>query len=190
MPPAPKVPRELEVQAVSCNSIQVSWLPPSSSRSGGLPLISYRVRYNGKELYISRIKDEKVETNITGLQPNTLYAVTVSSNNTLGWGAEQKSTTTTMPRLAWLFDVSNVTSTNITVTPTVVARSKHLQCNVSNYKEGRNSFTFTQESLVLTGMTPNTQYTIHCVGDDGEGSDGCVKQTMNVTTRKNRELLY
>ena len=95
-----------------------------------------------------------------------------------------------MPRLTWLFDVSNVTSTNITVTPTVVARSKHLQCNVSNYKEGRNSFTLTQESLVLIGMTPNTQYTIHCVGDDGEGSDGCVKQTMNVTTRKNRELLY
>ena len=174
---------------MSCNSIRVSWLPPNSRLSGGLPLISYRVRYNGTELYISRIKDEKVETNITGLQPNTLYAITVSANNTLGWGAEEKSTTTTMPRLTWLFDVSNVTSTNITVTSTVVGRSKLLQCNVSNYK-GRNSFTLTQESLVLTGMTPNTQYTIHCVGDDGEGSDGCVKQTMNVTTWKNRELLY
>ena len=167
----------------------MSWLLPNSSDSGGLPLISYRVGYNGNELHsIPSIKDEKVETNITGLQPNTLYAISVSANNTLGWGAEEKNSTTIMPRLTWLFIVSNVTSTNITVTPTVVARSKHLHCNMS--KEGRNPFNLTQESLVLAGLTPKTQYTIHCVGDDGEGSNGCVKQTMSVTTRKNRELLY
>ena len=165
----------------------MSWLPPNSSLSGGLPLISYRVRYNGIELYnISKGKD-KLEVDIPGLQPNTPYAITVSANNTLGWGEEAQGSNTTMARMTEVFQVSDVTSKNITVTATVAARSKHLQCNIS-IVTGMRKFTLTRkESLLLAGLTPNTQYTIHCVEEDAR--DACTEQTMNVTTRKNRKHL-
>ena len=187
LPSAPRPPLDLQLETVSCNSIQVSWLPPNSSLSGGLPLISYRVRYNGTELHNMARGEHRLEVDINGLQPNTPYAISVSANNTLGWGVEAQGSNTTMPRLTEVFHVSDVTSKNITVTATVAARSKHLQCNISMVTGMRN-FTLTQkESLLLAGLTPNTQYTIHCVEEDAK--DACTEQTMNVTTRKNRKHL-
>ena len=187
LPPAPGPPRDLQVKTLSCNGIRVSWLPPNSSLSGGLPLISYRVHYNETELHNISRKEHRLEVDIPGLQANTRYAISVSANNTLGWGAEAQGSNTTMPRLTEVFHVSDVTSTNITVTATVAASDKHLQCNISMVTGMRN-FTLTRKaSLLLAGLTPNTQYTIHCVEEDAK--DACTEQTMNVTTRKNRKHL-
>ena len=163
----------------------MSWLPPNSSLSGGLPLISYRVHYNGTELYNISGGEHRVEVDINGLRLKTRYAISVSANNTLGWGAEAQGSITTMPHLTEVFHVSDVTSTNITVTATEAASDKHLQCNMSMVTGIRN-FTLTRkESLLLAGLTPNTQYTIQCVEEDAR--DACTEQTMNVTTRKNRK---
>ena len=61
---------------------------------------------------------------------------------------------------------------------------------MSPFANGMRTFTLTQGNEKLAGLTPNTQYTIHCVGKDEDGRDVCIEQTMNVTTRKNRELQY
>ena len=165
----------------------MSWLPPDSSLSGGLPIISYRVRYNEADLHNISRREQRVEVDINGLQPKTHYAISVSANNTFGWGEGAQGSNTTMPRLTQVFHVSGVTSTNITVTATEAASNKHLQCNMSMVTGMRN-FTLTQkESLVLAGLTPNTQYTVHCVEEDAK--DACTEQTMNVATRKNRKHL-
>ena len=190
--PAPGAPRALQVEAVSCSSIRVSWSPPDSSLSGGLPLISYRVRYNGTELYnISRMEDE-VEVNISGLEPNTSYAILVSAMNTLGWGEEAVRSITTMARMTeQLFDVMEVKSKSITVTFKRVTH-KRLQCDMTQNANRRRTFTLTQrkKERTLAGLTPNTQYTIHCVAKDKDGKEACIEQTMNVITRRNRELLH
>ena len=189
---APGAPQALQVEALSCKSILVRWLPPDSSLSGGLPLISYRVRYNETELYnISRVGD-KLEAEVHGLQPSTSYVISVSANNTFGWGKEAVGINTTMPRLTELFHVSNVTSANLTVTATMVATHKHLQCDMSSNAKGIGNFTLTQgkEERHLVGLTPDTQYTIHCVANDKDGKDACIEQTMNVTTSKSHGLLH
>ena len=186
LPPAPGPPRDLQVKALSCNGIRVSWLPPNSSLSGGLPLISYRVHYNGTELHNISRGEDKLEVDIPELQPNTLYAISVSANNTLGWGEETQGTNTTMPCLReQLFKVTEVKSKSLTMTVMRRGIFKDLQCEMSPIANGMGNFTLTQEKG-LGGLTPNTQYTIHCVGKDEDGRD--VEQTMSVTTRKNREL--
>ena len=188
MLPAPGAPQALHVQAVSCNSIRVSWLPPNSHLSGGLPLISYRVRYNGTEINNISRGEDKLEVDIPGLQPNTSYAISVSANNTLGWGKEAQGSNTTMARLReHLFNVTEVKSKSLTVTVMMRGTFKDLQCEMSPIANGMGNFTLTQEKG-LGGLTPNTQYTIHCVGKDEDGKDACIEQTMSVTTRKNCEL--
>ena len=166
----------------------MSWLPPSSSLSGGLPLISYRVRYNETKLYNISRGEDKLEVDIPGLQPNTLYIISVSANNTLGWGEATQGSTTTMLRLReQLFNVTEVKSKSLTMTVMMGGTFKDLQCEMSPIANGMGNFTLTQEKG-LGGLTPNTQYTIHCVGKDDDGKDACIEQTMSVTTRKNREL--
>lgn len=190
MLPAPGAPRALQVEAVSCSSIRVGWSPPDSRLSGGLPLISYRVRYNGTELYnISRMEIE-LEVDISGLQPNTSYAISVSAMNTLGWGEEAVRSIITMARMTeQLFDVMEVKSKSFTVTAKRRATYKHLQCDMTSNVNEMRIRNLTQRREQLTDLTPNTRYTIHCVAKDEDGMDPCVEQTMNVITRKNRELL-
>ena len=190
MPPAPGAPQALHVQAVSCSSVRVSWLPPNSSLSRGLPLISYRVSYNGTELHNMTTVQDKLEVDINGLQPNTNYTISVSANNTLGWGEEAQGSTTTMPRLReQLFNVTEVKSKSLTVTVMMGGTFQDLQCEMSPIANGMRTFTRAQGKKKLASLTPNTQYTIHCVGKYEDGRDACVEQTMSVTTRKNRELL-
>ena len=185
MSPAPGAPQASHVQAVSCSSIRVSWLPPNSSLSGGLPLISYRVRYNETELYnISRGRD-RLEVDISRLQPNTPYTISVSANNTLGWGEEAQGSTTTMAHMtANLFRVMEAKSKTITLR--AIKWPVNLQCDMS---PNDKPVTFTQRRKEVAGLTPNTQYTIHCVAKTDNGTDACIEKTLNVTTRKNRELL-
>ena len=174
---------------MSCNSVRVSWLPPNNSHSGGLPLISYRVSYNGRELHNISRGEDKLEVDLPGLQPNTLYAITVSANNTLGWGEEAEGSNTTMPRLReQLFNVTEVKSKSVTMTVMMRGIFKELQCEMSPIANGMRTFTLTQGNEKLVRLTPHTQYTIHCVGNNKDGKDACIEQTMNVTTRKNREL--
>ena len=188
MPPAPGAPQALHVEAVSCSSVQASWLPPNSRLSVGLPLISYRVRYNETELHNISRGENKLEVDIPGLQPNTPYAISVSANNILGWGEEAQGSNTTMPRLReHLFNVTEVKSKSLNVTVMMGGTFKDLQCEMSPIATGIGTFTLTQEKA-LGGLTPNTQYTIHCVGKDEDGRDACIEQTKSVTTRKNREL--
>ena len=163
----------------------MSWLPPNSSLSGGLPLISYRVRYNGTELYNMTTVENKLEVDIYGLQPNKYYAITVSANNTLGWGEEAQGSTTTMARMTTnLFHVMEAKSRTITFR--AIKWPLNLQCDMSPYDK---PVTFTNGTKEVSGLTPNTQYTIHCVAKNDNGMDACVEKTLNVTTRKNRELL-
>ena len=132
--------------------------------------------------------ENKLEVDIPGLQPNIPYAISVSANNTLGWGEEAQGSTTTMSRLrGQLFNVTEVKSKSLTMTVMMGGTFKDLQCEMSPIANRMRTFTFTQER-VLGGLTPNTQYTIHCVGKDEDGKDACIEQTMSVTTRKNREL--
>ena len=188
---APRAPQALQVEALSCKSIRVRWLPPDSNLSGGLPLISYRVRYNGTELYNTSKVGDRLEAEVHGLQPSTSYVISVSANNIIGWGKEAVGINTTMPRLTELFHVSDVTSANLTVTATMVATHKYLQCDMSPNANRMGNFTLTQgkEERHLVGLTPDTQYTIHCVANDKDGKDACIEQTMNVTTSKSHKLL-
>ena len=168
----------------------MSWLPPDSSQGEGLPLISYRVHYDGTELYNIYRGEHRVDVDIPGLQPNTPYTISVSANNTLGWGEEAQGSNTTMARLReHLFNVTEVKSKSLTVTVMMGETYKDLQCHTSPNANGIRTFTRTQGNEKLEGLTPNTMYTIHCVGKDEDGKDACIEQTMSVTTRKNRELL-
>ena len=164
----------------------MSWLPPNSSLSGGLPLISYRVRYNGTELYNISRREDKLEVDIPGLRPNTNYTISVSTNNTLGWGEEAQGSNTTMTRMtANLFSAMEVKSKTITLKAMMRSKYRKLQCARS---PNDKLVTLTNRKKVA-GLTPNTQYTIHCVAKNDNGTDACVEKTLNVTTRKNRELL-
>ena len=130
---------------------------------------------------------DELEANISRLQPNTSYAISVSANNTLGWGEEAQGSIRTMPRMTeQLFNVTEVKSKAFTVTVKRRATHKQLQCDMSWNANGIRTFNTTQKRKRLPGLTPNTQYTIHCVAKD---EDACVQQTRKITTGKNRELL-
>ena len=164
----------------------MSWLPPNSSHSGGLPLISYKVRYNGTELYSISRGDQRVEVDIPRLQPNTLYAISVSVNNTFGWGEEAQGSSTTVARMTVnLFYVEAKKSRTITLRARKW-REVSLECDMS---PNDKPVIFTQRKTEVTGLTPNTKYTIHCVAKNDNGRDACAETTLTVTTRKNRELL-
>ena len=136
---------------------------------------------------MTTVKDE-LEVDIPGLKPSTLYVISVSANNTLGLGEEAQGSSTTMPRLKeHLFNVTEVKSKSLTMTVVMRGTFKDLQCEMSPIVNGFGTFTLTQEKG-LGDLTPNTQYTIHCVANNKDGKDACVEQTMSVTTRKNREL--
>ena len=134
--------------------------------------------------------EDELETNISGLEPNTSYVISVSGNNTLGWGEEAERSITTMPRMTeQLFDVTEVKSKSFMVTAKMSATHMHLQCDMIPNTNGAFTLTQLQRNETLKGLTPNTQYTIRCVAKDEDGRDACVEQTRIVTTRKNRELV-
>ena len=83
--------------------------------------------------------------------------------------------------------MTEVKSKSLNVTVMKGGTFKGLQCEMSPIAKGMGTFTLTQEKG-LAGLTPNTQYTIHCVGKDEDGRDVCIEDTTSVTTRKNREL--
>ena len=84
--------------------------------------------------------------------------------------------------------MTEVKSKSLTMTVMMRGTFKDLQCEMSPIANGMRTFTLTQGNEKLAGLTPHTQYTIHCVAKDGDGKDACIEQTMNVTTRKNCEL--
>ena len=74
-------------RSLSCQSVIVSWTPPTNS--GGLPLTGYIVRYGDGEEQAADGKQHTTKANATsamleGLTPNTNYNITVAARNAIG----------------------------------------------------------------------------------------------------------
>ena len=179
----------VQVEVLSCERIRVSWLPPESQDSGGLPIISYRVCHNGSELCNFFRAGDEGKTEIHGLQPITKYVIKVSANNTLGWGVEGMGNNTTLARMSKrLINVSKVTSNSITIMAEMIEAYTYLQCDLSPDADGFRNFTLASTPEIEQNLNFNTKYKIYCMALNINRSDACAEQTMNVTTRKKREL--
>ncbi len=123
------------------------------------------IYYDGNEYYCTRGKVE-----LRGLQPNKAYdIVPFAEYGTKRFIGEHKSLSTASLRPA--INPQYIGPTSISVKGTYVAGNAHVsETGFTDYGVGN--------TLVLTGLTPNTSYTVSYYVRTEEGSDETVKQTF------------
>lgn len=80
----PSPPAQPLLASVTCDSLDVSWMPPSN---GGATILGYQVGYGTNSKLPSSIVAASSPQKITGLLPGTVYYIWVRARNSIGWGA-------------------------------------------------------------------------------------------------------
>ena len=169
---------ELTVQALSCQSVNVSWTPPKND--GGVPIIGYKIQYSkGSELALA-VNSTIESVNITEIPPNTTIGITVVAENLIGLGEESKmmNETTLSRHNDTLVSITAVTAS------TVIINSNQEDGNIECVFRDAPARSENVQQLPqnISGLQPDTNYTLSCVAYDNSGLDLCIEHTVTVLT--------
>ena len=96
-PTATTRPRKLTVKGRRCNQLKLTWDEPE--KTGGLPIINYKIKYGIDQGEITPVKDSPNRmTILQNLLPNTRYIITVRANNSIRSNANAVVNVTTEAR--------------------------------------------------------------------------------------------
>lgn len=166
---------ESTVQPLSCQSVKVSWTPPTNN--GGIPITGYTVWYeNDSELTLA-VNSTIESVNIAGFLPNTTIGIKVAAENSIGLGEESN--------LMNAKTLSRRNETLVSVTA-VTARTVSVMINRSE-AEGKVECTLRNESVQqlpqeISSLQPDTIYTLSCVAYDNEDLDLCIEDIITILT--------
>ena len=125
--------------------------------------------------------------NLTGLAPGTTYTVSVVTS--CGGGQTSTAATTTFTTLAPCAPVTALAATNVTTTTaslTFTPASTGTTYTVTYTPQGGSATTVTPaptgSPVALSGLTPNTQYTVSVVTNCGGGQTSAAATTTFTTT--------
>ena len=184
-PTGPTVPMSITYWSLSCQSVIVSWTPPTNS--GSLPLRGYIVRYGDEKEQAADGSKQATKVNATsamleGLTPNTTYNITVAAKNAIGEG--KKSTTFTIMtesrRLESFVTAQAITSDTVIINTTQRRDEGFSNCSLSRSPHGQQFF---NPPNMLQHLQPDTNYTLTCdVYDSSTSFNSCVYINTHVLT--------
>lgn len=175
LPTEPGVPDVDTPQVLSCQSVNVSWTPPTNGR---IPLTGYTVRYGD-----SREQTEEGNTTLAmldGLAPNTTYNITIAAWNAIGEGAESTSVSvmTESRHLGSFVTARALTSDTVLINTT--QEEGFSNCSLPMSPHGSQSFT---PPIKVSRLQPNTNYTVVCdVYNSASIIDPCIYSNTSVLT--------
>src|ERR1019366_8189571 len=177
---APSVPAGLNVTGATVNSFTLNW----TASTDNVGVTSYRV-YKAGVLYNTT---SGTSLAITGLTPNTSYAMTVSAGDAAGnWSAPSTvlnvSTVadTTAPSVPVGLNATGATLNSFTLNWTAATDNVGVT-SYRVYKAGVLYNTTSGTSLAITGLTPNTSYAMTVSAGDAAGNWSAPSTVLNVST--------
>lgn len=177
----PSAPGQLQtVQALSCQSVNVRWTPPTNN--GGIPLIGYTVWY-GKDSKLTMAVNSSTESvNITGIPPNTTIGTTVAARNSIGLGEKSKmmNVTTHSRSSETLVSVTAVTANTMLINRR--EEESYVQCILRGRNASVRHESVQQLSKEISSLQPDTNYTLSCVAYDNNGLDLCIEDIIEILT--------
>ena len=176
-PTEPSIPEVGLPQILSCQSVNVSWTPPTNNES--LPLTGYTVRYRDDK---EQLAEEANATSamLEGLTPNTTYNITVAARNAIGEGNESTTfSVMTEPRHQGSF-VTARALTSDTVMVNTTQKEGSSNCSLSASLYGQQMFSPPDK---VQRLKPDTNYTLTCdVYDSSTSFYSCVYIHTHVLT--------
>ncbi len=170
---APSAPINLNASALTSTSFTLSW----SASTDNVAVSGYDVYRNGVKLNTSNIS--ATTYNISGLSPNTAYTMTVRARD----GAANEATSsplivTTPPDTQAPTAPGNLRTSNMTMTSfTLLWNASTDNVGVTGYDVYQNGVkinaaNITGTSYSITGLAPNTSYTMLVRSKDAAGNEG------------------
>ena len=155
-PTAPMAPMPVTALPLSCQSVNVSWTPPTIN--GGLPLTGYTVWY-GNDDRQQRMVDNVTSVTLEGLAPNTTYNIAVAAKSAIGEGTESPSfSVMTQPRHLGTF-VTAQALTSDTVMINTIQKEGYSKCYLPTSPHGQQFFT---PPMKVQLLKPDTNYSVVC----------------------------
>ena len=165
-------------RSLSCQSVTVSWSPPTNS--GGLPLTGYIVRYGDDKEQLAA-EANATSAMLEGLTPNTTY-ITVAARNAIGEGKESTPVRVmTEPRRLGSFVTARALTSDTVIVNTTQRRAEGFSnCSLSTAPNGQQFF---NPPNMLQHLQPDTNYTLTCdVYDSSTSFNSCVYINTHVLT--------
>jgi chitodextrinase len=196
----PSQPTGLTVTGTTSTTVSLTWNPSTDSGGSGLAgyTVYFRLGTSGPFTQVATTGPAVTTATITGLTPNTLYQFYVEArdgagnpsvpSNTVSATTAPVGTDTTPPSQPTSLTAANITTTSVDLS---WGASTDIESGVASYiVYGRvgNAGPFTQfgttagTSLVVTGLTPNTQYQFYVVAVNGVGLPSSPSNTVVVQT--------
>ena len=172
---------ELTVQALSCQSVNVSWTPPKND--GGVPIIGYKIQYSkGSELAMV-VKNTVESVNITELPPNSTIGITVAAENSIGLGEQSMMNLTTYPRSPrTLVSVTAVTAHTVMIVINNNQEDGSITCVFRGKVAPARNINVQQLPQNISGLQPDTNYVLSCLAYNNNGMDPCIEHIVTVLT--------
>src|ERR1019366_9979747 len=177
---APSVPVGLNATGATVNSFTLNW----TAATDNVGVTSYRV-YKAGVLYNTT---SGTSLAITGLTPNTSYAMTVTAGDAAGnWSAPSTvlnaSTLadTTAPSVPVGLNITGATVNSFILNWTAATDNVGVT-SYRVYKAGVLYNTTSGTSLAITGLTPNTSYAMTVTAGDAAGNWSAPSSVLNAST--------
>ena len=176
-PTEPTIPEVGMPQILSCQSVSVSWTPPTNNES--LPLTGYTVRYGDGNKQLAA-EANATSAMLEGLTPNTTYNITVAARNAIGEGNESTPVRVmTEPRHRGSF-VTAGALTSDTVIVNTTQKEGSSNCSLSASLYGQQMFSPPDK---VQHLQPDTNYTLTCdVYDSSTSFNSCIYINTHVLT--------
>jgi chitodextrinase len=179
---APSVPSGLGSSSVTTTSFTLTW----SASSDNVSVTAYEVQRDTTSLGTT----SALSLGLSGLSPNTTYAMTVRARDAAGnwsaWSSALNVTTasladTTAPSVPTGLASSNVGSAGFTLTWTASTDN----VGVTQYEIFKNGVSYTTSTALtsnITGLSPATTYPMTVRARDAAGNWSAQSTALNVTT--------
>lgn len=183
---APSAPAGLSASGVAFFSFTLSW----GASSDNVGVSAYEIFRDGVSLGTTG----SLSANITGLSPNTTYAMTVRARDAAGnWSPQSAPLNVTTPA-----DTTPPSTPSAPAAGSVMSYSVTLSWPAATdnvgvtayevFRDGVSQGTTTTLSLNLTSLTPGTTYSLTIRARDAAGNWSAQSSALNVTTAASFEV--
>uniref|UniRef100_A0A8C6WGL9 Fibronectin type-III domain-containing protein n=1 Tax=Neogobius melanostomus TaxID=47308 RepID=A0A8C6WGL9_9GOBI len=193
----PSKPKPVTVGEVTHNTVSLHFSAPSE---GAHSVTEYRVEFSekGKEEWNQQLQAEAGEVTVTGLSSYTEYSVRVRAVTDLGVGpaAAPKTSIRTLPYAPPedLKGTASDTEIRVQWRRPQVGQGGNILRYIVEYGETQEKIQWKRkqsqsEEMVISGLQPETTYSIRVLCDCGEHGTSRESSTITVTTKEKAETM-
>ena len=177
----PSIPSNITITNETFTSLDVSWTASTDNEA----VTGYSVYVDGT---LTTQTTSNTSVVLTGLIPNTMYAITISSKDLVNNQSAQSTAVngTTLEDTIAPSAPTNVTASSISDSSFVLTWTTSTDNNAvagyNVYVDGTLNGSVTTLTYTVTGLTTTTDYTAYVIAKDSSDNESTASNTVNVTT--------